>query len=534
MVSNSALPASGTEEPQLRRPLFGWVLAIVCGTALGFFCPLAQTWLLAATVLLPIAWVRRFRAFASLVLLLSALFLVARHAADVRAARDRTAAVLTAARETGTPLTLTGIVGNSRTIINRKRGGPYCRFTLDSPRFEDGSPVAGTRIQVCYYDRSGEFPEVGEAWQLRGKLRKYSAYGTQTLSAQGRAAKALPGEDQTHRLTYLLHPVREALARNLTVGVSPDEALLTQTMVLGSHKKLPYKLRRRYADAGILHIFAISGLHVGIVTGLLVALIAAFGLSLRMRALLLLPILLSYLILTGVPPSATRACLMALIYFFGPVFCRRSNLAAAFAVTAAAVLLVEPAWIAHLGALLSFGVMGGILLWMRPLAALIASWLRVKRHRTLLANERYGLAWHVRLRLAFATYLALTLSAWFAALPLTLVFFGRVSLVGLLLNTFVPTLTIGIVWMACISSFIGFILPPVALILNRFNAFILAQIDALSAALVPLPGAVIEFPGQPGVLLFFLLQGLFIWGGISLRRWERRRLQAEREDPFAE
>lgn len=532
MVKEPALPETG--DPELRRPLFGWVLAVVCGTALGYFVPVAQIWLFAATgALLPV-WKKRFRPAASLFLLVTTLFLCAWHAAGVRREEIRSEALLTVAREEGRRLTVTGIVGNARQIIHRKRGGPYCRFTLDDPRGEDGSPITGTRLQICYYDRSGAFPEVGEAWRLRGRLRKQSAYGTYTLSVQARSAARLPEADRTHRLTYLLHPVREALARNLAVGVSPEEAQLTQTMVLGGNNRLPYALRRRYADAGILHIFAISGLHIGIVTGLLVAVIAAFGFSLRMRALLLLPILLGYLILTGVPPSATRACCMALIYFFGPVFLRRSNLASAFAVTAAGVLLVEPAWIAHLGALLSFGVMGGILLWMRPLTTLFTLWMRVKQHRTLLANEQYGLAWHVRLRMILATYLALTLSAWFAALPLTLVFFGRVSLVGLLLNTFVPTLTIGIVWMACISSFAGFLLPPVALILNRFNAFILAQIDALSAALVALPGAVIEIPGQPGVLLFFLLQGFFIWGGILLRRWEWRHRRALLDDPFAE
>lgn len=530
--------AGAAAEPEtlfpFRRPLFGWTLSVVFGTALGFFYPFATWWLAAALLAVLSAWVKPFRAAASLLLLGAVFFLSAWNASGVQLAHRESAARLTAAHESGDPLTLTGIVSNAYSIIPRKRGGPYCRFTLDSPRFEDGTPVDGTRMQICYYDRSGNFPRVGEAWRLRGKLRKYSAYGTRTLSVQSRAAEALPEEDRTHRITYLLHPLREALARNLAIGVTPDEAQLTQTMVLGSHKRLPYTLRRRYADAGILHIFAISGLHVGIITGLLVACIAAFGFSLRVRALILCPILLGYLLLTGVPPSATRACLMALIYFFGPVFCRRSNLASAYALTAAGVLIFEPAWIAHLGALLSFGVMGGILLWMRPLTALFSLWMRVKHHRTLLANEQYGLAWHVRFRLTVATYLALTLSAWFAALPLTLVFFGRISMVGLLLNTFVPTLTVGIVWMACISSFAGFLLEPLSLILNRFNAFILAQIDTLSAACVALPGAVTEVPGQPGILLFFLLQGLFIWGGILLRRWEWQHLQRQREDPFAE
>lgn len=531
----TAAPVSGIlEGVPLRRPLFGWVLSVVGGTALGFFFPFALTWLCGATLFLLAAWMKSLRAFTSLFLIFTCFFLAAWHASETQLDHRETASRLAQAQENRETFTIAGVVGNSRTIINRKRGGPYCRFHLDSARFADGTPIAGTRMQIYYYDRNGNFPEVGEMWQLRGKLRRQSAYGTHSFSAQGRVAKHLPEQDKTWHPTYLLYPVREALARNLAIGVSEEEALLTQTMVLGGHKKLPYTLRQRYADAGILHIFAISGLHIGIVTGLLVAAIAAFGFSLRLRALILLPILLLYLILTGVPPSAARACMMALLYFFAPALLRRGNLAAAFALTAATVLIFEPAWIAHLGALLSFGVMGGILLWMHPLITLFSNVLRVKRHRTLLANERLGLAWHVRLRLVFATYLALTLSAWLAAFPLTLVFFGRVSVVGLLLNFFVPTLTIGIVWTACISSLIGFILPPLALVFNRLNAFILAMIDQVSQYLIPFPWAVIAFPESPGVLIFFVLQGLFIWGGIRLRQWEWGVLHAEDRDPFSE
>ncbi len=512
------------------RPLAGWATAIVAGTALGFFFGFSLFWLFSATLCLCLAWRKRCP-YPTLFLLLACLALAAWRAAEVH---DRNAAVRTqllALQEDGETFPLKVVVSNDRQIVHRKRGRPYCRFSVDDAWLPDGTAIHGTNLLVHYYDPSGCFPEVGQTWLLQAKLHKRMWHNRMSLSARGETATRLPQESPTHDPQYLLARLRDRLAAHLAIGVSSAEAVLTQTMVLGVRSRLPYSDRQRYADAGIIHIFAISGLHVGIVAGFLIWFLAWVGVRLRTRWLILFPVLVGYLLLIGVPPSAARACVMALIFCFAPCVLRKASAPSALFATAAGVLLLEPGWIANVGALLSFGVMGGILLWMRPLAYFTNRLLRSCPQRALPGGAPLAQPWHLRLRQGFAGLFGLALSAWLAALPLSLFFFGRVSLVGLVLNLVVPSITLIIVWCACISALSGFFLPLLALVLNRTNACLLHFINFLSDLFLPLPYAVIEIHNRPGITLTLAMELLFILGGLWLRTVETRHRLADPNDP---
>lgn len=512
------------------RPLVGWASAIVAGTALGFFFGGGWLWLVAATLGLALAW-RRTGRYPALFLLLACLSLVAWRAARVH---DWNAAVrgqLTAFQEREETFPLKVTVSNDRQVIWRKRGGPYCRFLADEAWLPDGTKVHGVNLLVHWYDRSGTFPEPGQTWQVQAKLHRRAWYSRANLSVRGETARLLAEADREWNLRYGLSRLRDRLAEHLAFGVSPSEAALTQTMVLGMRNRLPYEARQRYADAGIIHIFAISGLHVGIVAGFLIWFLAWVGVRLRLRWLLLFPVLVGYLLLTGIPPSAARACVMALIFCFAPCMLRRSDAPSALFVTAAGVLVVEPGWIANVGALLSFGVMGGILLWMRPLAYFANRLMRSVPRRNVLGELPEIPPWHLRLRQNFAAVLGLAISAWLAALPLCLFFFGRVSFVGLLLNLAVPTITLLIVWSACASALVGFVLPAISVVLNRVNAFLLNVINDVSSFFVPLPWAVFETEVRPGIVFTLSMEFLFVIGGLWLRTIEARQRRADPLDP---
>lgn len=512
------------------RPLVGWAGAVVVGTALGFFFGLPMLWLAVATVCVCLAW-RKGCSRPAFALLLACLALSAWRAAVVH---DRNAVVrarLDALRESGDLFPLKVTVSNDRQVIWRKRGGPYCRFSVDDAWLSDGTAVHGVNLSVHYYDRSGVFPETGQTWLLRGKLHKRVWRNRMRLSAHGEAACRLSDEGHGRGPQYGFAQLRERLAEHLALGVSPSEASLTQTMVLGVRNRIPYADRRRYADAGIIHIFAISGLHVGIVAGFLVWFLAWVGVRLRTRWVILSPVLVGYLLLTGVPPSAARACVMALILCFAPCVLRRADAPSALFATAAGVLLIEPGWIANVGALLSFGVMGGILLWMPPLAYFANRLMRSLPRRTPLGVLPQAPPWHLRARRGFAALLGLAVSAWMASLPLCLFFFGRVSLVGLVLNLVVPTITLAIVWCACVSALAGFVFPVVSVFLNRVSAFLLAAINWVSDLFLPLPWAVFETETRPGVTLTLLMELVFVVGGLWIRTVESRLRQGDPLDP---
>lgn len=476
-------------DPVLRfRPLNGWCLAGVGGTALGWFLGGAWwLWLGLAAVALAVAWARRSLAPAALCLVCLCLFGWRAAEANAHAARFRSVLDTLRATDDAIPIRLT--VGDDFRLITSGNRFPYARFTARNPAFEDGTPILPQTLMVNWYDRSktGAFPKPGQTWLIPAK--PYGTPGSKTLTATAHTDTATLLRDVSGpTLGQRLARLRAALAANLALGVSPKEAHVVQTMTLGSDRSLPREDLQRYADAGIVHILSISGLHVGIVAALFHILLGWFGLGPRLRAALLIPALVGYLLLIGAPPAASRATLMAVIWCLGPCFRRKPDALCSLLLTALLLLLFDPALIVDVGALLSFVVMGGILLWMPPLADAFVRLFRAAIPDVVRGGLPLGLA----LRRGFALLLAVSVAAWLAALPLCLCFFGRLSLIGLLLNLVLPALTVPVVWGGLVSALLGGLLPGLATAINCFNAAILHLVDLAAATALTLPGSIYE------------------------------------------
>lgn len=165
-----------------------------------------------------------------------------------------------------------------------------------------------------------------------------------------------------------IYPVRNAIsefrryARGLLEDAGEDtDAGVLSAMLLGDKGILDEKIKDLYADTGILHLLAISGLHVSM-TGM-----ALFGALRRLRvsftgsAAICGVVMAAYACMTGYPVSAVRAVLMFGIFLLSQVTGRTADPATSLAVSAAAILLCRARALHQAGFLLSFGAVGGIL-----------------------------------------------------------------------------------------------------------------------------------------------------------------------------
>ena len=127
------------------RPLMGWTIAIVFGTALGFFYGASWIWLFVATVSLIAAW-RTKSCTVSQLLWVTCFALAGWRAALLH---DRNLAVLERLKSyqaAGEVFELKATVSNDRHIVQRKRGGPYCRFSVDDAWLADGTEIHGVNL----------------------------------------------------------------------------------------------------------------------------------------------------------------------------------------------------------------------------------------------------------------------------------------------------------------------------------------------------------------------------------------------------
>lgn len=134
-------------------------------------------------------------------------------------------------------------------------------------------------------------------------------------------------------------------------------------VLLGERKGLDEELSQNLRNAGTFHLFAISGMHLAILSNLLLVLLRAFGLGAKSSSLTLILLLWVYAFLCGLPISVQRACMMASASLVGPWFSRKSAPLHSLCFAGWIILLTRPMEFGNPAFLLSFGATAGIILW---------------------------------------------------------------------------------------------------------------------------------------------------------------------------
>ncbi|HNS80111.1 MAG TPA: DNA internalization-related competence protein ComEC/Rec2 [Kiritimatiellia bacterium] len=247
----------------------------------------------------------------------------------------------------------------------------------------------------------------------------------------------------------------------------PDIRGLLEALLLGYRSALPDNLRDVFALTGTLHIFAISGLHVGVMAILIIAVLKMLGISRQYWILLLGPALILYVMGTGLKASAARACIMALLYWSGPLFKRRPDGGSTLAAAAILILAADPRQIASPGFILSFSVVAGIILFYPVFRRLYT--LPLRKPRWIPGPRPRLERWGRFLAEKAADLAAVSTAAWLVSAPTTAYYFNLCSPIGLLGNIFIVPGSFLVVLTGCLSLVTGSLFPVCAEIFNHAN-----------------------------------------------------------------
>ena len=160
--------------------------------------------------------------------------------------------------------------------------------------------------------------------------------------------------------------LREQLYRSLRkkTPLNGSELAVASALWLGRKSDMPDSLRSDYANAGGMHVLAVSGLHVGIVYLMLLWISIPFRWndgSKRLRPFLIVLLLWAYALLTGWSASVVRAVLMFSLYTLGQSLERPPTVGNTIAGSALLVLLFDPLMIRDIGFLLSYSAVIAII-----------------------------------------------------------------------------------------------------------------------------------------------------------------------------
>lgn len=172
------------------------------------------------------------------------------------------------------------------------------------------------------------------------------------------------GEDRAGPLTRL-RTSQQARLRALL----PERWGLAEALLLAQKAGLAPDTRSRWVAAGLVHMLAISGMHVGLIAGGVILLAHLCGLPRRTGRRIALLVTAAYVLFLGAPSAALRALLQASLLLAAVELQRPAEPFTALAAAALAILLIEPLAILDPGFQLSFAGMAGLIGWRAPIAS---------------------------------------------------------------------------------------------------------------------------------------------------------------------
>ena len=450
-------PAGGSPGQTARYPLLLLAAAFWGGIALSAMAPgsplrsgftLAALVLVGVVLVLPSLWLPRVSPGTRTVLLLAAAFVAGVLSRPVPGSASSLSGALRAlgAERQGRPVRLEGVLlgepedfgrGTSFSLQVERLGANRrdrtvrgeARISVDGDRRERLQSLSrGARVSV--WSRAAEPRPPGNPGgrEIRGPVAVFGSTKSGLL-----VREVEPGPVPWRVLQRFRARVRERLQR---ADFPEDVRAVVAAMLIGDRTLAPPGTERAFRDAGTLHLMAVSGLHVGLLSLLIYGVAVLLGVRRRQALAILLVALPLYAALCGGSPSVVRAVLMATLVVLG---LRRGLFGEAMngLGLAALGLLVFSPWNAlDVGFQLSFAATLAITVALRPRDPADISWDRPGRPKTWLLAP-----------------VAVTLAAQLATFPIIAGHFGRVVFGGLLVSVPAgllagPVLGLGFGWLA--------------------------------------------------------------------------------------
>lgn len=280
--------------------------------------------------------------------------------------------------------------------------------------------------------------------------------------------------------------VKEAMLGVIEATLPPVQGGVLQSFLFGERVVLDPEILQHFEKSGVVHLLAVSGLHVGFVAGLVLGLGRLFAWPPPFTALVSGFVVGFYLLVIGFRASVVRAGIMFWVGILGLLLNRRSDGITALSAAALFLLLVRPGFLFTPGFQLSFGATWGIL-YLYPLLARALSFLP-----RWLANS-----------------LAVSAAAQLATGPILAYHFYGMATWSVFNNLLAVPLAGAIMSLGLISCGVDLVFLPLARILAAANSILITLFLKIIAFTASLPLAYLHVP-PPGPLFLTAYYALLL------------------------
>ncbi len=454
-------------------------------------------WLAGSALCLALGWAFRHSRWLLLLGILAALF----------AGAGRTALIPPSsaiAAFNGSPGTLTGIVAvepdyrddrillrvNAESIFihnqNQATSGLVLVEAARSARVAYGERIRATGLLTT--------PPSWDTFSYADYLMRQGIF-----SRMPNAAVEVLSRGHGNPLQALLIELRQSVKHNIGAVLPDPQAGLLTGILTGDESSISAELTDDFSRVGASHVVAISGFNMVIVSAIVFRVMLALAGDKSFAAFCAVTIVLVYAIFVGGSPGVMRAALMSSLLIIGDLLRRKSFKPASLACAALILLAIDPNALHDLGFQLSFCAVLGLVLFADRLSKGLKSLLqRFLPERS--AQYTHGL---------LAEPLVATLAAQVTTLPLTLLYFSKLSLVALPVNLLIVPAQSALLVLGLLAVAVYVFVPPLGSLLLWADMLFLSWTIQVVRAFAQLPFAelVINVDGRVIQAFYLLLIG---------------------------
>lgn len=308
----------------------------------------------------------------------------------------------------------------------------------------DNRDIKG-KVYVYLGPSYGEFCDVGYTVDFDSTLEPEEPfpYGELNFRAEDNVkyfASAFGGLESTYHFSFF-GSMRSRVLGILTDNIDEETAAITYAMLTGNTQRVDEATLDGFRFGGVAHIFAVSGLHIGILYGICTFLTARLRLNRYFSTILTVCLITLYSAFCGFTLSSVRAVIMCSVSALAMLVLKRYDGLNGLAVAVLIILSINPLSLFSVGFQLSVCAVGGISVFSHLIAA---------GFRKIKVPDKVSLA------------IGTSFGAQFGTMPVMLARFGYLSAIGLLLNLIVIPLITPIFIITFLSTTVCSIIPPIA------------------------------------------------------------------------
>lgn len=311
----------------------------------------------------------------------------------------------------------------------------YVKFYIGNVVILNGEEILESHFDIEVYSNSYASVSVGDYVTISAKLNNINCgndFGFNKLVNGIGYTTYVNSSDiiLTSGKSSLKSVIQSSVFDVLSSKMSEDNANICFAILFGEKSGVSQDITDAFSYAGISHILAVSGLHVGVLVMIVWFLIDKLKISKYIKLVLFVMLIILYMYLCSFSPSVSRAGIMAIVLVFCKLFHLEYDSIGSLSLAGILILLISPLSLFSISFQLSFMCIFAII----TLVPTITRWfLKLKLPRFL------------------AQSLAVSLTLSVAIMPICAYAFAKVSLLGVLANILViPVFTVTYILLFCI------------------------------------------------------------------------------------